>query len=206
MRPTRRLWQLLAVVFVLSFAVLGWIGREIYLAAPPIPATVATTTGEVLFTGEDIRRGQQAWLSAGGQQLGSVWGHGSYVAPDWSADWLHREALELRELQSRRLFGESYSTADPRAARRHRRATADRDAQQWLRPRDRHARRVGRARHGNPLDGGPLRRPVRRRAGARRAARAVRDDGRHPAGSGRPVRTHRILLLDVLVRLHRPSR
>ena len=109
MRPTRRLWQLLAVVFVLSFAVLGWIGREIYLAAPPIPATVATTTGEVLFTGEDIRRGQQAWLSAGGQQLGSVWGHGSYVAPDWSADWLHREALELRELQSRRLFGESYS-------------------------------------------------------------------------------------------------
>ena len=97
MRPTRRLWQLLAVVFVLSFAVLGWIGREIYLAAPPIPATVATTTGEVLFTGEDIRRGQQAWLSAGGQQLGSVWGHGSYVAPDWSADWLHREALELRD-------------------------------------------------------------------------------------------------------------
>ncbi len=109
MRPTRRLWQLLAIVFVLSFAVLGWIGREIYLAAPPIPATVTTPTGEVLFTGEDIRRGQEVWLSAGGQQLGSVWGHGSYLAPDWSADWLHREALELRELQSRRLFGESYS-------------------------------------------------------------------------------------------------
>ena len=109
MRPTRRLWQLLAIVFVLSFAVLGWIGREIYLAAPPIPARVTNTAGEVLFTGQDIRRGQQAWLSAGGQQLGSVWGHGSYVAPDWSADWLHREAIELRELQSRRLFGESYS-------------------------------------------------------------------------------------------------
>jgi hypothetical protein len=26
-------------------------------------------------------------------ELGSVWGHGSYVAPDWTADWLHREAL-----------------------------------------------------------------------------------------------------------------
>ena len=24
-----------------------------------------------------------------------VWGHGSYVAPDWSADWLHREAVAL---------------------------------------------------------------------------------------------------------------
>jgi hypothetical protein len=26
-------------------------------------------------------------------EVGSVWGHGSYVAPDWTADWLHREAL-----------------------------------------------------------------------------------------------------------------
>jgi nitric oxide reductase subunit B len=23
----------------------------------------------------------------------STWGHGSYVAPDWTADWLHREAM-----------------------------------------------------------------------------------------------------------------
>ncbi|MBV5324781.1 MAG: hypothetical protein J0626_05650, partial [Rhodospirillaceae bacterium] len=52
----------------------------------------------------DVDRGQQAWLSAGGQQLGTVWGHGSYVAPDWSADWLHREAIALRELWARRDF------------------------------------------------------------------------------------------------------
>jgi nitric oxide reductase large subunit len=26
---------------------------------------------------------------------GSIWGHGGYLAPDWSADWLHREALSL---------------------------------------------------------------------------------------------------------------
>lgn len=26
-------------------------------------------------------------------EVGSVWGHGSYVAPDWTADWLHREAV-----------------------------------------------------------------------------------------------------------------
>ena len=25
-------------------------------------------------------------------EVGSIWGHGSYVAPDWTADWLHREA------------------------------------------------------------------------------------------------------------------
>ncbi len=108
MNPNRRLWKALAVIFVLSFAVLGWIGREIYLAAPPIPAKVLTGSGDVVFTGDQIRHGQQVWLAAGGQQLGSVWGHGGYVAPDWSADWLHREALALRDLQARQSFGTPY--------------------------------------------------------------------------------------------------
>ena len=86
MKPTRKLWQWLGVVFVSSFAALGWLGREIYLAAPPIPNAVVTFDGATLYTGDDVQRGQQAWLAAGGQQLGTVWGHGSYVAPDWSAD------------------------------------------------------------------------------------------------------------------------
>src|SRR5690606_26731936 len=34
-------------------------------------------------------------------QLGSIWGHGGYVAPDWSADWLHREAVQLLDLWAR---------------------------------------------------------------------------------------------------------
>jgi nitric oxide reductase subunit B len=108
MPPTRRLWRYLAVVFVLSFALLGWAGREIYLAAPPIPQAVIAAGGEQLFSGDDIRRGQQVWLSAGGQQLGSIWGHGSYVAPDWSADWLHREAVAYRDLQARDRYGLPY--------------------------------------------------------------------------------------------------
>jgi len=109
MEPTRRLWRGLAIVFALSFAVLGWLGREIYLAAPPIPKVVVTGDGRTLFTGEDIDHGQRAWLSAGGQQLGTVWGHGSYVAPDWSADWLHREALALRDVYAAR-SSRSYGT------------------------------------------------------------------------------------------------
>ncbi len=95
MQPTANLWKLLGAVFILSFAALGWIGREIYLAAPPIPVAVQSLDGATLYTGEQIQRGQQAWFIAGGQQLGTVWGHGSYIAPDWSADWLHREAVLL---------------------------------------------------------------------------------------------------------------
>src|SRR6188472_4279661 len=99
-RSSSRLWRWLGLIFVLSFGALGYLGWQIYLTAPPIPRSVATTDGEVLFTGEQIQLGQQAWMAAGGQQLGTVWGHGSYVAPDWSADWLHREATALQAIRT----------------------------------------------------------------------------------------------------------
>jgi nitric oxide reductase subunit B len=42
---------------------------------------------DLFLTGELITSGQNVWQSIGGQQIGSIWGHGAYVAPDWSADW-----------------------------------------------------------------------------------------------------------------------
>ena len=109
MQSTTRLWKWLGLVCLLSFAVLLWLGREMYLLKPPIPAAVVTEDGGTVFTGEQIMRGQEVWLAAGGQQVGTVWGHGSYVAPDWSADWLHREALQLRENWAQQDFGKSYA-------------------------------------------------------------------------------------------------
>lgn len=92
---TRRLWMVLVIMMVTSFAVLGYYGWQIYQQAPPIPAQVVASDGRVLFTRADIQDGQNVWQSMGGQEVGSIWGHGAYVAPDWSADWLHREATEL---------------------------------------------------------------------------------------------------------------
>jgi nitric oxide reductase subunit B len=111
MHGAARLWKWLGAIFVLSFAVLGWLGREIYLAAPPI-ANVQVRDGSVLYTAEQVENGQRAWRAAGGQQLGSVWGHGAYVAPDWSADWLHREAVALRAQLARRHFSADYAALD----------------------------------------------------------------------------------------------
>ena len=118
MHASRKLWSWLGIIFVLSFAVLGWVGKEIYLSAPPIPQVVASSAGALLFSPGQVQLGQQAWLAAGGQQLGSVWGHGAYVAPDWSADWLHREALALRAIWSEREFGKPYEALEvgPQAA------------------------------------------------------------------------------------------
>lgn len=88
-----RLWGLFAIVMVLSFTVLSWIGTRIHEEAPPIPDRVVVTDGSLMIAGGDIQRGQNVWQSLGGMEVGSVWGHGSYVAPDWTADWLHREAM-----------------------------------------------------------------------------------------------------------------
>ena len=90
---TRRLWIGFLTVVTVSFAVLLIFGREIYRQAPPVPDRVVTTDGNLLFTGQDIKDGQNVWQSMGGQEMGTVWGHGAYQAPDWSADWLHREAV-----------------------------------------------------------------------------------------------------------------
>src|SRR4051812_22721828 len=88
----RRLWIAFALVVVLSFGLLGWTGVRIYQEAPPVPERVVTTAGRQLLGPGDIHDGQNVWQSMGGMEVGSIWGHGSYVAPDWTADYLHREA------------------------------------------------------------------------------------------------------------------
>lgn len=92
---TKKLWSGFIAVMVICFSLLGYFGYELYLQKPPIPVTVVTENGKTLFTETDIKDGQNVWQSIGGQEVGTVWGHGAYVAPDWSADWLHREAVYI---------------------------------------------------------------------------------------------------------------
>ena len=106
----RKYWIAFASVTTASFAVLGYFGLELYREAPPIPKRVVTVGSEVLFTGQDISDGQNVWQSMGGQNVGTVWGHGAYVAPDWSADWLHREATWFLEHWAQKDHGVEYAS------------------------------------------------------------------------------------------------
>ncbi len=94
----KRLWQILGISLLFSFSILLFLGSKIYQQAPPIPEAFKTPTGDIIYTRADIETGQNVWQSTGGMQQGSIWGHGSYLAPDWSADWLHREASALLTL------------------------------------------------------------------------------------------------------------
>lgn len=93
MKKEKKLWIAFALVMSISFTVLGYYGYEIYQKAPPIPDKIILLDNTTVFTSQEIKDGQNVWQSMGGQEVGSIWGHGAYVAPDWTADWLHREAL-----------------------------------------------------------------------------------------------------------------
>lgn len=106
----KKLWIALSLVILISFSVLLYFGSQIYQQAPPVPQQVTDESGDVLFTGQDIKDGQNIWQSIGGHQVGSIWGHGAYVAPDWTADYLHREALFLLDKWSDEIFGVQFDS------------------------------------------------------------------------------------------------
>src|SRR5262245_1484696 len=118
----KQLWILLAIVMVFGFTVLGWIGSRIYQDMPPIPQRIVTTDGQVIAPDGSIQSGQAVWQTLGGMEVGSIWGHGSYVAPDWTADWLHRECELILEDWARAEHGRAYADlgAETRAALRER--------------------------------------------------------------------------------------
>ncbi len=108
----KKLWFSFIAILVICFSVLGFFGHEIYREKPPLPEKVVTKSGIVLFTLEDIQDGQNVWQSIGGQQVGTIWGHGAYLAPDWSADWIHKEAIFLLEKWSIKDFNTSFANID----------------------------------------------------------------------------------------------
>jgi nitric oxide reductase subunit B len=92
-------WWLQAVVlvFVFGFFVLGLLAYRTYKAEPPVPDRVVAPGGRPLFTGADIRAGQRIFLQNGLMEYGSIFGHGAYLGPDYTADYLHRSALIVRD-------------------------------------------------------------------------------------------------------------
>jgi nitric oxide reductase subunit B len=90
---------ILLFVLVAAFSVLIFGGAKINQHKPPMPAKIVDASGATVFTYDDLMAGQRFYLAHGGQHIGSIWGHGAYLAADWSADALHRTALVTAGLQ-----------------------------------------------------------------------------------------------------------
>ena len=106
-------WYTLIGVLIVTFSLLGYYGVEVYRTAPPIPGKVLVQgSDKPLYTEESILDGQTAWQSTGGMQLGSILGHGAYQAPDWTADWLHRELVAWLQLAAAETYGKPFDALD----------------------------------------------------------------------------------------------
>jgi len=86
----KKSWLMVVLMLLAGFGILGYGGRRIAQAAPPIPQQILAADGTQLVAPGQILEGQKSYLGHGGQHIGSVWGHGAYLAPDWSAKALHQ--------------------------------------------------------------------------------------------------------------------
>ncbi len=111
-KSMKRLWMAFGAVMIFSFLVLGWIGTRIFQEMPPIPDKFVTTAGAKLIDSGEVGEGQNVWQSLGGMQVGSIWGHGSYVAPDWTADWLHRVTVFILDKWAKAEFSKPFADLD----------------------------------------------------------------------------------------------
>ena len=80
--------QGVALVMIFGFLVMGILAYRTYTASMPMPEKVVSESGEVLFTGDQITRGQELFQARGLQEYGSVLGHGAYLGPDYTAEYL----------------------------------------------------------------------------------------------------------------------
>jgi nitric oxide reductase subunit B len=88
--------QAVVLTLLFGFLVLGIMGYGTYSGQPPIPEKVVDPAGKTVFTGEDVMEGQKVFLRNGLMEYGSVFGHGGYLGPDYTADYLRRSALAVR--------------------------------------------------------------------------------------------------------------
>ena len=108
-------WWRRAVILIVVIGLgilLGLAGRS-YTDAPPIPNVVVGPTGETLFTDADIIGGQQVFLKYGLMENGTIWGHGAYLGPDFSADYLHALALDTGEVIAAQEYHAGFATLGP---------------------------------------------------------------------------------------------
>src|SRR5262245_42951676 len=88
--------QVALLTFVMGFGSHGYLAYRLYAEHPPVPATTATTNGETLFTREDVFRGQMLFGQYGLMEFGTLFGHGAYLGPDFTADAIERSRISMQ--------------------------------------------------------------------------------------------------------------
>jgi nitric oxide reductase subunit B len=103
-------WWRRAVVLVLliGFTILIWMAIRAHQDAPPIPEKVVGPNGETVFTRKEIVTGQEVFLKYGLMENGTIWGHGAYLGPDFSAEYLHTLARDASSHFAKQIYDRNW--------------------------------------------------------------------------------------------------
>lgn len=82
--------QVAILTFVIGFGILGYLAYRIYAEHPPVPSVTVAPDGATLFTRDDVFRGQLVFGKYGLMEYGTIFGHGAYLGPDFTADYIER--------------------------------------------------------------------------------------------------------------------
>jgi nitric oxide reductase subunit B len=93
------------LIIVVGFAILIGIAAFTPRYAPPIPLAVLNPAGGLVFTRSDVISGQEIFLRYGLMENGTIWGHGGYLGPDFSAEYLHCLAVDAVAMLSQSRYG-----------------------------------------------------------------------------------------------------
>ncbi|GEJ57810.1 nitric-oxide reductase large subunit [Anaeromyxobacter diazotrophicus] len=109
-RPLSPWWRHgVILVMIFGFSGLGVVTALTYRDAPPIPGRVVDPAGDLLFTGEEVEQGQEIFFKHGLMEHGTLWGHGAYLGPDYTAEYLHREVEIARDGVARSRYGQPFA-------------------------------------------------------------------------------------------------
>src|SRR5208282_6230745 len=107
-------WRHAAILVMIGgFSVLSYVTVLTYTNAPPIPDKAVDAAGNVVFTGADVQKGQEVFFKYGLMEHGTLWGHGAYLGPDYSAEYLHRLSEVTRDTIASEKYGKLLAQLSP---------------------------------------------------------------------------------------------
>lgn len=102
----KKWWLPLLIIFTVSIAGVTIIGIHTYTEAPPLPNFVSEK-GEVVYSKEDILKGQSVFQKYALMEYGSMFGDGADRGPDFTADALHQTMLLMNDFYLATIKNES---------------------------------------------------------------------------------------------------
>ena len=105
-----KLYFVLMIATSLVVALIGYFytARDL----PPYPGKIVSEAGVQISGKKAIMDGQKVWQKYGLMDMGSVWGHGTYRGPDFTAQALHQMSLNMKEKLALEKFGTPYRQLD----------------------------------------------------------------------------------------------